>query len=196
LCCELLTICWSDLFHGAIIEFSSWKFDIAKSWLLYNGDNYMSKIEWPCLNIVQVEWNFNSWRNFKSFNNFNTFQYSSSNRMDTLLIPILLVGSSLATFSSLTSHCTLNLTSLKMSTTVTFGGGRLIFWTPSNAAKSLQNSWSLGNHLLCWHVYTFFHNVLDLWDIMCAEQNGAPSIPFGCQPYILNSKKKLKNCKY
>jgi hypothetical protein len=49
-----------------------------------------------------------------------------------------------------------------MSMIITFGGGRPIFQTPSNVVKSLWNSWSLGNHLLCWHVYTFFHNTLDL----------------------------------
>jgi hypothetical protein len=122
LCYQLLTICWSDLFHGPIIEFSSWKLNIAQPWLLYNGDNYMNKIEWPCLNIVQVEWNFNSWRNFKSFNNSNTFQYSSSNRRDTLLIPILLAWSSLVTHLPPTSHYALHSTSLKISTTVIFGG--------------------------------------------------------------------------
>jgi hypothetical protein len=45
----------NDMFHGPITKFSSWKLDIAQSLLLYNGDNYVSKIEWPCLNIVQVE---------------------------------------------------------------------------------------------------------------------------------------------
>jgi hypothetical protein len=39
------------MFHGPITELSSWKLDIAQSWLLYNGD----KIEWHGLNIVQVE---------------------------------------------------------------------------------------------------------------------------------------------
>ncbi len=154
----MLTICWSDLFHRPITKFLSWKLNIAQSWLLYNGDNYVGKIEWPCLNIVQVERNFNSWGNFKSFNNSNTFQYFCSNKIDTLLILVLLARSSFVRCSPSTSHYALNSTSLKMSTTITFGGGKPISWTPWNTTKSIPNSWSFGNHLLCWHVYTFFHS--------------------------------------
>jgi hypothetical protein len=71
---------------------------------------------------------------------------------------------------------------------ITFGGGKPIFQTPSNVAKSLWNSWFWGNHLLCWHVYTFFDSTLDLRDIVCVEQMGHPWYPLAANheiaPYV------------
>ncbi len=148
----------------------------------------MRTITWAKLNgLAKILFKLNEilWGNYKSFNNSSTFQYSRSNRMDTFLIPILLVEFSFVGCPPPTSHYALNSTSLNMSTTITFGGGKPISRTPSNATKSLQNSWSLGNHLLCWHVYTFFCSALNLWDIVCVEQMGHLRYPLVVNPEIV-----------
>jgi hypothetical protein len=71
---------------------------------------------------------------------------------------------------------------LIMSIALTFNGGCPSFWNPSNIAKSTQNSWSIGNHLVCWHAYTFLCILFNTQLIIYVEHMGHPWYPFVTRP--------------
>jgi hypothetical protein len=73
-------------------------------------------------------------------------------------------------------------TCLIMFIALTFDGGCPSSWTPSNTARFTQ---SIGNHLLCWHVYTFLHIGFDLQLIVCVKHMGHPRYPFVTRPTVV-----------
>lgn len=94
-----------------------------------------------------------------------TFSYNP-NEMDNCLTLVLLARSLFVGHPPLAIYWDWMLASLIMSITLIVDGGCPSSWTPLKIAKFAWNLWSIGNHLLCWHVYTFLCIFFYLWIII------------------------------